>query len=221
MRLYYANSRSSLSSSIRSALNDDEQSRSLLAGPLYHPDETKKEEETNAVLIDRNSTTGRIASSTLLQWFGKTVLVFYALYGLLSMSVQIHDSLQRIKPTTCDCGSSVAEAISLGCKYDSLAAAWLPGHCRDDELTAEFETKGPGPNGSWIYWADRDHKIEVSLEEIAAMGDDPSQHFRMSWEWHKGESVAFQLIAKTKKLILSLQCIACITGASNCDPGRA
>jgi hypothetical protein len=84
----------------------------------------------------------------------------------------------------CDCGHSTAEAISLGCKYDSLAAAWLPEHCRDDELTAEFETKGPGPNGSWIYWADSNHTHELSLGEIAVMADDPSARFHMSYDWH-------------------------------------
>ena len=84
----------------------------------------------------------------------------------------------------CDCGTSTVEALSLGCKYDSLAAAWLPEHCRDEELTAEFETMGPGPNGRWIYWADSNHTQEVNLEEIAAMADDPSARFHMSYDWH-------------------------------------
>lgn len=52
---------------------------------------------------------------------------------------------------TCSCGKSVAEAIANGCKYDLLASAWLPEQCRDDELTAEFNKAGPGPNGEWTY----------------------------------------------------------------------
>lgn len=84
--------------------------------------------------------------------------------------------------SNCDCGNSTVEALSLGCKYDSLAAAWLPEHCRDEELTVEFETMGPGPNGRWIYWADSDHAQEVNLEEIAAMADDPSARFHMSYD---------------------------------------
>lgn len=48
----------------------------------------------------------------------------------------------------CYCGTSSTEAKSMGCKYDSLAAAWLPEHCRDDELTAEFDRSGDGPNGT-------------------------------------------------------------------------
>ena len=96
---------------------------------------------------------------------------------------QEHPGYQEIL-RQCDCGNSTVEAISLGCKYDSLAAAWLPEHCRDAELTAEFETMGPGPNGSWIYWADSNHTQEVSLEEVAAMADDPSARFHMSYDWH-------------------------------------
>lgn len=85
---------------------------------------------------------------------------------------------------SCDCGHSVAEALTLGCKYDSLAAAWLPAHCRDDELTAEFEQAGDGPNGSWTYWADTKHTQVVGLDEIAAMADDPARRFHMSSHWH-------------------------------------
>jgi hypothetical protein len=44
----------------------------------------------------------------------------------------------------CVCGETIEEATSLGCKFDSLSMAWLPDHCRDDELTAEFETTGKG-----------------------------------------------------------------------------
>jgi hypothetical protein len=33
----------------------------------------------------------------------------------------------------CSCGRNLAEARANGCKYDSVAAAWLPPACRDDE----------------------------------------------------------------------------------------
>ena len=95
-----------------------------------------------------------------------------------------HPDESMTTPTECNCGSSTAEALSLGCKYDSLAAAWLPEHCRNDELTAEFETMGPGTNGSWIYWADSNHTQVVSVEEIAAMADDHEARFHMSYDWH-------------------------------------
>lgn len=86
--------------------------------------------------------------------------------------------------TSCDCGKSSAEALSLGCKYDSLAAAWLPAHCRDDELTAEFERSGPGVDGSWTYWTDGNHTREISIEEIAKGADDPEFRFHMTGHWH-------------------------------------
>ncbi|KAL1983821.1 hypothetical protein VTN96DRAFT_9907 [Rasamsonia emersonii] len=88
-------------------------------------------------------------------------------------------------PEGCDCGDSVAEAISRGCKFDSLAMAWLPEHCRDDELTAEFNTAGNGPNGSWVYYADSLRTIEVDSNTVAAMGDDPDARVHMNEQWHK------------------------------------
>jgi hypothetical protein len=85
---------------------------------------------------------------------------------------------------SCDCGNSTAEAATLGCKYDSLAAAWLPEHCRDDELTEEFERSGPGVDGAWTYWADTAHTQEISVEEIAKMADNQELRFHMSGHWH-------------------------------------
>ena len=54
----------------------------------------------------------------------------------------------NFEPRGCDCGESVAEAISRGCRFDGLAMVWLPEHCRDDELAEEFNTMGDGPNGT-------------------------------------------------------------------------
>ena len=126
--------------------------------------------------------------ATVSRRLGTTLLVILAVYGLLSMSIQVYNRLHSVRPKQCYCGNSVEEAISLGCRYDSLAAAWLPDYCRDDELSTEFETEGPGPNGTWIYWRDSKHSIEISTDEIAAGGGDPDALFRMSWDWHKGET---------------------------------
>jgi hypothetical protein len=125
------------------------------------------------------------------------LLIIFAMVGLV-MSIQplknINEqartqpaaSLVPSKPVTvsCDCGNSTKEAFALGCKYDSLAAAWLPEHCRDDELTKEFERSGPGVNGQWTYWSDKAHTKEISIEEIAMMADDPEQRFYMTGHWH-------------------------------------
>ncbi|KAJ6779868.1 hypothetical protein PWT90_00865 [Aphanocladium album] len=85
----------------------------------------------------------------------------------------------------CNCGDSVEQAVELHCKYDSLAAAWLPPHCRDDELTAEFDTFGDGPNGTWQYWADVQHTRELAVKELGALADLPrGGPFYTTHRWH-------------------------------------
>ncbi|EXU96652.1 hypothetical protein X797_010328 [Metarhizium robertsii] len=123
------------------------------------------------------------------------ILISFALLGFISLvqpKSSNHtdgaaiDKHHQAAPafTSCDCGNSTAEAVQLGCKYDSLAAAWLPEHCRDDELTAEFERSGPGPGGKWTYWADGNHTQEISIEEIAKMADYTDRRFHMTGHWH-------------------------------------
>ncbi|KAI3322295.1 hypothetical protein HD806DRAFT_501631 [Xylariaceae sp. AK1471] len=87
-------------------------------------------------------------------------------------------------PDSCNCGSSIAEARSLGCEYDTLASAWLPQHCIDKELTAEFDRSGDGPNGTWQYWADGSYEHELTLDELAGLADVPGAIYYMSTRWH-------------------------------------
>lgn len=61
------------------------------------------------------------------------------------------------------CGKSVKEALAKGCIFDELSTAWLPERCRDEELLAELTTKGDGPNGTWLYWADKEHTQPLSV----------------------------------------------------------
>lgn len=124
------------------------------------------------------------------------VLTAFAILGFISLLLKppsnIHilphsDGTATEHPTalmSCDCGNSTAEAVALGCKYDSLAAAWLPEHCRDDDLTAEFERSGPGVGGKWTYWSDSAHTKEISVEEIAQMAGNPELRFHMTGHWH-------------------------------------
>ncbi|EFY85105.1 hypothetical protein J3459_011874 [Metarhizium acridum] len=83
----------------------------------------------------------------------------------------------------CDCGTSIREAISRNCTYDTLATAWLPPYCRDDELTAEFDKAGPGPDGAWAYFADEEGKVPLNKSEVAALGDTGGS-FWASRDWH-------------------------------------
>ncbi|TVY17592.1 hypothetical protein LARI1_G005527 [Lachnellula arida] len=94
------------------------------------------------------------------------------------------ESISHSPRRSCACGSSTAEAIALGCVYDSLSPAWMQPYCQDASLTAEFETLGDGPNGTWEYYADRNHTQELSMPEVMALADDPAARFHVSWEWH-------------------------------------
>ncbi|KAF5024432.1 hypothetical protein F66182_3518 [Fusarium sp. NRRL 66182] len=84
----------------------------------------------------------------------------------------------------CNCGSSVTEAVQMGCKYDALAAAWLPDHCRDDALTAEFERMGHGQDGKWPYYSDLNFTKEIAAEDLGSKADEPGFLFYSTGEWH-------------------------------------
>jgi len=128
----------------------------------------------------------------------QTIRISLALVGLLSLIMNMfwlqtdkykvsyqdgHAAKYISHP--CDCGGSVSEAISRGCVYDELSAAWLPEQCRDDELTAEFARQGDGPDGSWTYFADKNHTHPLTMEDISRYGDNPSARFHVDHEWHR------------------------------------
>lgn len=121
--------------------------------------------------------------------FGVVILLVSVLIALGIYTAKLYPLANRSlgpQPITCLCGSSTAEAEALGCKYDSLAACWLPDHCRDDELTAEFENAGSGPNGEWPYWADRNATRQLSIKEVGLLAD-LSKHeavFYSTFGWH-------------------------------------
>lgn len=83
----------------------------------------------------------------------------------------------------CDCGSTIGEALLRNCTYDTLSTAWLPPYCRDDELTAEFDMAGPGPEGAWEYFADEEGKVPLDRTQVAALGETGGS-FWASRNWH-------------------------------------
>ena len=85
------------------------------------------------------------------------------------MGLQASKYMRDHRVIDCGCGSSIEEAIAKGCKYDEMGATWLPDVCRDDELTAEFNRAGPGPNGQWPYWRDHKKTIPMNLDDMAAL----------------------------------------------------
>lgn len=100
---------------------------------------------------------------------GKQLIFFLLAVTLTCLMVNgALDIINRLsKPkawgSPCYCGKSVEEAKSLGCKYVTMSAAYLPPHCRDDELDEEFSRLGHKPDGSWTYHSDfeRNHETQT------------------------------------------------------------
>lgn len=153
----------------------------------------------------------KISKSTAMHWLdiGKRgIILALAFWGLFNIFSSIARQVQHIasqaapenflttdntvivdksyhpdrKP--CSCGSSVEEAIAMGCIFDILAPAWLQPHCHDHALLQEFDTRGDGPNGSWLYWADNKHTIPLTVHEVGLLADVIGGRFYTSWERH-------------------------------------
>jgi hypothetical protein len=123
-------------------------------------------------------------SRRLMYFAFRLLLVTLVVIGLMRLSYDIWDHFSGHKPTrSCSCGSSVDEALSLGCRFDPIAAAWLPEHCRDDELIEDFDRSGDGPNGSWIYYTDFDKTGTMTIEEVGRLADVGGNFFT-TLEWH-------------------------------------
>lgn len=133
----------------------------------------------------------------------KIVIWFFATWGFASMCSRLfrpfwHPSIRDVyRPETlpselnlCDCGQTVMEAVSRDCTYDSLATAWLPPYCRDEELTVEFDKAGPGPGGEWEYFADENGTQPLGKEEIAILGETGGS-FWSSRDWHIAHCVFY------------------------------
>ena len=115
-----------------------------------------------------------------------TVVVSLAVLGLISLYRFALTGPTSPEEIDCNCGSSIAEALSKDCKYDAMATSWLPPACRDDELAAEFDRAGPGPNGEWTYYADQDGNSTYTLNEVALLAEreGDGRAFWTTYEWH-------------------------------------
>ncbi|KAJ4856803.1 hypothetical protein T069G_10171 [Trichoderma breve] len=150
----------------------------------YSKIKTSDDEEAE-LYIPRARQSSRLL--TVLSYVVKLVIVAMAVYGLITMGISAVVRLRKAAVPPCNCGSSIAEALTLDCKYDSLSTSWLPPHCRDDEMTSLFEKSGPGPNGQWNYYASNLNTSKVfTIEEMALMAEKPDSE-RQAWatiEWH-------------------------------------
>jgi hypothetical protein len=138
----------------------------------------------------------------------RMLTVVFAIWGVISIYLQLAELVHRdssssnsnapdiYRPETlgalnlCDCGSTISEALSRNCIYDTLATAWLPPHCRDDDLTTEFERVGPGPDGSWPYFSDQDGKIPLNKSQISELGETNGV-FWTTRQWHVAHCVFY------------------------------
>ncbi|KAK4216775.1 hypothetical protein QBC37DRAFT_80813 [Rhypophila decipiens] len=132
--------------------------------------------------------------STLLSALLKLTIISLALHSLISLSITtITTFFLAASLPPCYCGTSVSEAVSLNCKFDSLSTSWLPPHCRDDELTALFERAGPGPNGEWTYYRTQPHlgdnltaAAKFTVDELALLSEksEAERQVVATVEWH-------------------------------------
>jgi hypothetical protein len=129
-------------------------------------------------------TSSRTGTGTKIVVFLLTALLTcLALMGAIDLVHRITNSKSPRSKLPCYCGSSVEEAQSLGCKYVPMASAYLPPHCRDDFLDAEFNRLGHNADGSWTYYADYARTTTTNLRTIATFGGS-SIRFYNDWEWH-------------------------------------
>lgn len=137
----------------------------------------------------------------------QVVVYFLAAWGFVSICLEATQHILTESPLTvkpdpyhpetlasnlniCDCGSTITEALSRGCIYDTMATAWLPPYCRDEELTAEFDRAGPGPGGTWAYFADANGTIALNKTQIGELGETGGT-FWASRKWHIAHCVFY------------------------------
>jgi hypothetical protein len=107
---------------------------------------------------------------------GLFLLIFLAIIGLINI---ILGAYRYLKPNAfdlyksmisdCSCGSTIEEALAMNCTFDVWAEAWVPPKCQDKFLKEKFNVAGPGINGSWPYFLDREGTQPVSLDELETM----------------------------------------------------
>ncbi|EGX92881.1 hypothetical protein CCM_04253 [Cordyceps militaris CM01] len=171
--------------------------RSGRLGAMKEEEETLLEQnDAGQTFVSRSSTTRRVSSvcrkSTMV--LKDLILLGLAIPTLITLFQSSVTHFQHASAPGsgvsfalpgCNCGDSVAQAVELNCQYDTLAAAWLPPHCRDDELTAEFDAFGDGPNGTWMYWADAQHTKAIAVQDLGALADRPrGGPFYTTHRWH-------------------------------------
>ena len=115
---------------------------------------------------------------------GQIITASFAVWGFLALIIWPGATEKQVLRHIgeCDCGDSIAEAIQMSCKWDSLASAWLPGRCRDDILTAEFERNGPA--GGWVYYTDQAGSETLNVTQVSMLAESTDRVYWTTLEWH-------------------------------------
>jgi hypothetical protein len=118
-----------------------------------------------------------------------SIILVILLYNIIR--VNLIPSLE-LESTNCSCGTSIAEALTKNCRWDSISTAWYPPACRDDSLIDEFNWAGPGINGSWAYYREKDDTI-LSVEQVSLLAGKAGDEvlFWTTHEWHIAQCLFF------------------------------
>ncbi|KAL2881003.1 hypothetical protein SGCOL_003658 [Colletotrichum sp. CLE4] len=178
-------------------------------------DENNKSTLEHGTQVSSRSKT--LAFVQVLSFAGHLLIVLLAAYGLYSLLTSNSPSTLRPQDRSCNFGETIAEARANGCVYDSLAAAWLPPHCRSPELTAEFESLGPNEpdttGSTWGYWHDKNQTHPMTLEEVSQLPEAArhGQHARFftTHQWHLVHCVFYW-----RKMWEAARCSRGVSGAS-------
>jgi hypothetical protein len=121
----------------------------------------------------------------LISWL---TLISLTCSGVVVYLLTLRQSPVPVTPTgetwtskghTYGCGSSVTEAKSLGCIFDTMSFIWVHPACYDRELTTEFETAR-----DWKWYTE--YHGESGNGELISMDDIRTGEFDawVPWEFH-------------------------------------
>ena len=128
--------------------------------------------------------------STFFTWIWRLTIACLSVWAFVNICLSTWHFFRgnvytetRPEDVSCSCGNSVADALSMGCRFDALASAWLPPACIDAELSYEFDHAGPGPDGSWIYYTDYAQTGTYTLEQVSFLADTGTYYYN-TMAWH-------------------------------------
>ncbi|KAK8078951.1 hypothetical protein PG994_002758 [Apiospora phragmitis] len=124
---------------------------------------------------------------------GVSLLAIWGAIDASSRGLQLARSVLRGENRSpCWCGTSDEEAVAMGCIWDHIAVDWLPPHCVDPALVAEFDVAGSGPAGAWPYYISDLQKVAlltetqrtpVNLTDIDRLAREGREYWT-TVEWH-------------------------------------